>query len=69
MRYYNQVFLYKQKDSRNQKGSRKMERKVFRSDRTKNLPPSFDPEQKHDNNKHNPSWQLRVYEQLLREGR
>ncbi|XP_047944173.1 pentatricopeptide repeat-containing protein MRL1, chloroplastic-like [Salvia hispanica] len=67
-RYYGQVFLYK-KDSRNQRRSRKTEKQISHTDGTKHLPPSFDPEQKHENNNHNPSWQLRVYEQLLREGR
>ncbi|XP_042004136.1 pentatricopeptide repeat-containing protein MRL1, chloroplastic-like isoform X1 [Salvia splendens] len=67
-RYYDQVFLYK-KDSRNQRGSRKTEKQISHTDGTKHMPPSFDPEQKRDSNKHNPSWQLRVYEQLLREGR
>ncbi|KAH6780127.1 hypothetical protein C2S52_011364 [Perilla frutescens var. hirtella] len=68
VRYY-QGFLYK-KDSRNQKALRKQDKRIsLHSDRTKNSPPSFDPEQKHDNDKRNPSWQLRVYNQLLREGR
>ncbi|KAK6136673.1 hypothetical protein DH2020_029580 [Rehmannia glutinosa] len=41
----------------------------LRRDKLKNLSPSSDPKEKHNNDKNNPSWQLRVYNQLLREGR
>lgn len=67
--YYSPIFLCQEKDSRKRKGLRKQDKNILRSDRTKRLPPSSDPKQKHDNNKHNPSWQLRVYNQLLREDR
>ncbi|KAI3446198.1 hypothetical protein Pfo_002863 [Paulownia fortunei] len=67
--YYSQGFFCQQQDSRNRKDLRKKDKNMFHRDRPKNLSPSSDSKEKHNNNKHNPSWQLRVYNQLLREGR
>ncbi|KAG8368156.1 hypothetical protein BUALT_Bualt15G0015700 [Buddleja alternifolia] len=66
---YSQGFFCQQKDSKNRKELRKKDKNIFHQDRSKNLSPSSNPKGKHTNNKHNPSWQLRVYDQLLREGR
>ncbi|KAL8543129.1 hypothetical protein ACS0TY_003861 [Phlomoides rotata] len=64
--YYSQGFLCQQ-DSTNRKGLRKQGKNI--TDRSRNMSPSSDPNQKHHDNKHNPQWQLRVYNQLLREDR
>ncbi|KZV53463.1 Pentatricopeptide repeat-containing protein [Dorcoceras hygrometricum] len=42
---------------------------IFHLDSQKKLFPSFSPKANHVKGKHNPSWQLHVYNQLLREGR
>ncbi|KAL0422842.1 UNVERIFIED_CONTAM: Pentatricopeptide repeat-containing protein MRL1, chloroplastic [Sesamum latifolium] len=69
--YQREGFFCQQQDSRNRKELRKKGKNIFRPDRHKNLPSSSYPKEKNDNDndKHNPPWQLRVYNQLLREGR
>ncbi|GFP85958.1 pentatricopeptide repeat-containing protein mrl1 chloroplastic [Phtheirospermum japonicum] len=67
--YYSQGFFCQQKDLRNRKELRKKDKRASHGDRLQDLSPSPNPKEKHNYNKHNPSWQLRVYNQLLREGR
>ncbi|KAL3621318.1 Cation-independent mannose-6-phosphate receptor CI-MPR [Castilleja foliolosa] len=67
--YYSKGFFCQQKNSRNRKELRKKDTRVFNGDRFQNFSSSPDPKEKHNHNKPNPSWQLRVYNQLLREGR
>ncbi|KAK4437692.1 Pentatricopeptide repeat-containing protein MRL1, chloroplastic [Sesamum alatum] len=67
--YHREGLFCHQQDSRNRKDLRKKGKNIFHPDRDKNLSSSSYPKEKNDNNKHNPSWQLRVYNQLLREGR
>ncbi|XP_020551664.1 pentatricopeptide repeat-containing protein MRL1, chloroplastic [Sesamum indicum] len=67
--YQRKGFLCQQQDSRNRKELRKKGKNIFGPDRHKNLSSSSYPKEKNDNDKHNPLWQLRVYNQLLREGR
>ncbi|KAL2254817.1 UNVERIFIED_CONTAM: Pentatricopeptide repeat-containing protein MRL1, chloroplastic [Sesamum indicum] len=66
--YQRKGFLCQQQDSRNRKELRKKGKNIFGPDRHKNLSSSSYPKEKNDNDKHNPLWQLRVYNQLLREG-
>ncbi|XP_051146812.1 pentatricopeptide repeat-containing protein MRL1, chloroplastic [Andrographis paniculata] len=58
--YSSQSFLCQQKESINRKELRK---------KGKNLSASSNPKGERKNDKHDPLWQLRVYNQLLREGR
>ncbi|KAK4401470.1 Pentatricopeptide repeat-containing protein MRL1, chloroplastic [Sesamum angolense] len=67
--YQMEGFFCQQQDSRNRKELRKKGKNIFHPDRHKKLSSSSNPKEKNDNDKHNPSWQLRVYNQLLREGR
>ncbi|KAL0334654.1 UNVERIFIED_CONTAM: Pentatricopeptide repeat-containing protein MRL1, chloroplastic [Sesamum radiatum] len=67
--YQMEGFFCQQQDSRNRKELRKKGKNTFHPDRHKKLSSSSNPKEKNDNDKHNPSWQLRVYNQLLREGR
>ncbi|KAL0365600.1 UNVERIFIED_CONTAM: Pentatricopeptide repeat-containing protein MRL1, chloroplastic [Sesamum angustifolium] len=67
--YQIEGFFCQQQDSRNRKELRKKGKNIFHPDRHKKLSSSSNPKEKNDNDKHNPSWQLRVYNQLLREGR
>ncbi|KAK4491435.1 hypothetical protein RD792_002184 [Penstemon davidsonii] len=64
---HSQGFFCQQKSSRNGKELGK-EKNKFQPDRPKKLPPSLNAKGKHIHNKQNLSWQLRVYNQLVREG-
>ncbi|XP_073149842.1 pentatricopeptide repeat-containing protein MRL1, chloroplastic isoform X2 [Henckelia pumila] len=62
-------FFCHQKGSGNRKGLRNKSKNIFHQDSQKKLFQSSSPKGNHMKDKHNPSWQLRVYNQLLREGR
>lgn len=62
-------FFCHQKGSGNRKGLRNKSKNIFQQDSQKKLFQSSSPKGNHMKDKHNPSWQLRVYNQLLREGR
>ncbi|GER50302.1 pentatricopeptide repeat-containing protein [Striga asiatica] len=67
--YHSQGFLFQQKDAIHRLELRKKDNKAIHCDTPKNSPPPSDPKDKLNHDKHNHSWQLRVYNQLLREGR
>ncbi|CAA0807675.1 Pentatricopeptide repeat-containing protein MRL1-chloroplastic [Striga hermonthica] len=66
--YHSQGFLFQQKDSIHRLELRNDNKTIHRDSPKNSLPPS-DPRDKLNHDKHNHSWQLRVYNQLLREGR